>query len=256
MRPSESPVHEGRQMISTNANAATIGSSRIARSGFIHRQLSGIPVSATCVAGLVDLIEFELFYDYNCPFVYRTAEMLESVRESRERQVEVAWRYFSLSQVNSRQDPSWTAWGAPASEPVQGRLAFAAAEAARRQGRFGDIHMALLRARHRDRQNLDDPAVVEGVAQEAGLDLDRFRIDLADPDILQTLASDHQEARSKHGVFGTPTFVFTNGAAAYVRLAQQPLNGDAVRILDEIVAIAAREPSILEIKRPVKPNLG
>jgi len=203
----------------------------------------------------VDLIEFELFYDYNCPFVYRAAEMLESVRESRERQVETAWRYFSLSQVNSRQDPSWTAWGAPASEPVQGRLAFAAAEAARRQGRFGDIHMALLRARHRDRRNLDDPAVVEEVAQQAGLDLERFRIDLADPDILQTLASDHQEARSKHGVFGTPTFVFTNGAAAYVRLAQQPLNGDAVRILDEIVAIAAREPSILEIKRPVKPTL-
>ncbi|HEX9487611.1 MAG TPA: DsbA family protein [Gemmatimonadales bacterium] len=145
--------------------------------------------------------------------------------------------------------------GAPASEPVQGRLAFAAAEAARRQGRFDDIHMALLRARHRDRQNLDDPAVVEGVAQQAGLDLDRFRIDLADPDILHTLASDHQEARTKHGVVGTPTFVFTNGAAAYVRLAQQPLNGDAVRILDEIVAIAAGEPSILEIKRPVKPTL-
>jgi predicted DsbA family dithiol-disulfide isomerase len=85
---------------------------------------------------LVDLIEFELFCDYNCPFVYRAAEMLESVRESRERQVEVAWRYFSLSQV-----------------------------------------------------------------------------------------------------------------------APQPLNGDAVRILDEIVAIAAREPAILEIKRPVKPTL-
>jgi len=107
----------------------------------------------------VDLIEFELFYDYNCPFVYRAAEMLESVRDSRERQVEIVWRYFSLSQVNSRNDPSWTAWGAPASEHVQGRLAFATAEAARRQGRFGEIHMALLRARHRDRQDLDDPAV-------------------------------------------------------------------------------------------------
>jgi predicted DsbA family dithiol-disulfide isomerase len=204
---------------------------------------------------LVDLIEFELFYDYNCPFVYRTAEMLESVRESRERQVEVAWRYFSLSQVNSRQDSSWTVWGAPATEPVQGRLAFAAAEAARRQGRFDNVHMALLRARHRDRQSLDDAAVIEKVAHESGLDVERFRSDLADPAILQTLASDHQEGRGKHGVFGTPTFVFTNGAAAYVRLAQQPLNGDAVRILDEIVAIAAGEPSILEIKRPVKPTL-
>ena len=181
--------------------------------------------------------------------------MLESVRESHERNVEVVWRYFSLSQVNSRQDPSWTVWGAPASEPVQGRLAFAAAEAARRQDRFGNIHMALLRARHRDRKNLDDPGVVEKVALESGLDLDRFRKDLADPDILNTLASDHLEARGKHGVFGTPTFVFTNGAAAYVRLAQPPQNGEAVRVLDEIVAVGAREPSILEIKRPIKPTL-
>ena len=211
-------------------------------------------MSATRVAALVDLIEFELFYDYNCPFVYRAAEMLESVRESGERQVEVAWRYFSLSQVNSRQGPSWTVWGAPASELVQGRLAFAAAEAARRQGRFGDLHMLLLRARHRDRENLDDPAVVERVARRSGLDLDRFRADLADPGILQALASDHQEGRAKHGVFGTPTLVFTNGAAAYVRLAQHPLNGEAVRVLDEIVAVAVREPSILEIKRPVKPT--
>jgi predicted DsbA family dithiol-disulfide isomerase len=204
---------------------------------------------------LVDLIEFELFYDYNCPFVYRAAEMLEAVRESGARQVEISWRYFSLSQVNSRQDPSWTVWGAPATETVQGRLAFAAAEAARRQGRFADVHMSLLRARHRDRLDLDDPAVIEKVARQAGLDLDRFRSDLADPKILRNLASDHEEARSKHGVFGTPTFVFTNGGAAYVRLAPQPLNGDAARILDEIVAIAAREPSILEIKRPVKPTL-
>src|SRR5256884_9485052 len=169
-RPSESPVHEGRQTISTNPNAAIIGRRRIARSGFNQRQLSGISVSATCVAELVDLIEFELFYDYNCPFVYRAAEMLESVRDSRERQVEIVWRYFSLSQVNSRNDPSWTAWGAPASEHVQGRLAFATAEAARRQGRFGAIHLALLRARHRDRQAPAAPPPVGKVPEQSGLD--------------------------------------------------------------------------------------
>lgn len=202
----------------------------------------------------MDLIEFELFFDYSCPFVYRVAEMLESVRESGQREVDVTWRYFSLSQVNSRQD-AWTVWEAPRSEPVQGRLAFRAAEAARRQLRFDSFHMALLRARHRDRLNVDDPKVVDRVAKDAGLDMDRFGGDLAAADILSGLARDHQEGRIRHGVFGTPTFVFTNGAAAYVRLAQQPVNGDAVRILDEIVSIAAREPDILEIKRPVRPTL-
>jgi len=65
------------------------------------------------------------------------------------------------------------------------------------------------------------------------LDLERFRIDLADPDILQRLATDHQEARRKHGVFGTPTFVFTNGAAASgVKLHGCPLRPVGACLLD------------------------
>ena len=211
-------------------------------------------MSATRVAALVGLIAFELFYDYTCPFVYRSAEMLEAVRVSKARELDVNWRYFSLSQVNSRQE-GWTAWNASESEAVPGRTAFRAAEAARRQGRFDTFHMALLRARHRDRLNIDDPNVVEGVAAASGLELEQFRQDIADPASLRALARDHQEARTRHGVFGTPTFVFADGAAAYVRLAQQPVNGDAVRILDEIVGIAAGEPDILEIKRPVRPKL-
>ena len=224
-------------------------------SGFIQRQLSGISVSDICVAGLVeaDVIEFELFYDYLCPFVYRSAEMLDSIRDSNERRVDVSWRYFSLSQVNSRQE-SWTVWDAPESELVKGRLAFKAAEAARRQQRFDRFHMALLRARHRDRVNIDNPHEIEKVAAASGLDLERFREDVASRDILHALARDHEEARRRYGVFGTPTFVFPNGGAAYVRLAEQPVDGDAARIFDEIVNIASREPSILEIKRPTRPE--
>lgn len=201
----------------------------------------------------MDLIAFELYYDYLCPFVYRAAEMLDSVREKGGREVEVRWRYFSLSQVNSRED-SWTVWDAPMAELVKGRLAFAAAEAARRQSRFDTFHMALLRARHRDRLNIDDPKVVEKVAADSGLDMERFRADLAAPDILQALARDHEEGRTRHGVFGTPTFVFTDDAAAYVRLSGEPFDGDALHVLDEIVSIAEREPAILEIKRPVRPS--
>ncbi len=179
--------------------------------------------------------------------------MLDAVRGSKERELDVTWRYFSLSQVNSRQE-GWTAWNADDSEPVPGRLAFRAAEAARMQDRFYPFHMALLRARHRDRLNIDDPNVVDGVAAASGLKLEQFRRDIADPASLQALARDHQEARTQHGVFGTPTYVFPSGEAAYVRLARQPVNGEAVRILDEIVGIAAGEPSILEIKRPVRPK--
>ncbi|MGA7911454.1 MAG: DsbA family protein [Candidatus Dormiibacterota bacterium] len=198
------------------------------------------------------LIGFEIFYDYLCPYVYRASVLMESVVAAG-RELEIGWRYFSLSQVNSK-DEGWTVWDAPESERVRGRLAFKAAEAARRQGRFESLHMPLLRARHRDRLDIDQVDVVERVAEESGLDLERFRKDIADPTILEPLARDHREAVARHGVFGTPTFVFRDGASAYVRLSEAVDGPRAEELFDRIVAVAADEPRILELKRPTAPS--
>lgn len=196
-------------------------------------------------------ITFDVFFDYQCPFVYRVAGLLDAVRRSG-REIEVRWRYFSLTQVNSKND-GWTVWDAPRSEKVRGRLAFQAAEAARKQGRFEDLHLPLLLARHRDGLDTDQPEVVDEVAAGAGLDMDLFRHDIADPAALEGLATDHSQAVTKHGVFGTPTFVFADGASAYVRLSEA-VNGDgAVQVFDRLLAVAAAEPRILEIKRPRRP---
>ncbi|HKB18222.1 MAG TPA: DsbA family protein [Candidatus Dormibacteraeota bacterium] len=197
-------------------------------------------------------IAFDVFFDYQCPFVYRAAGLIDAVRRSGRRDIDVRWRYFSLTQVNSKDD-GWTVWGASASDNVRGRLAFGAAEAARRQGRFADLHQPLLVARHRDRLDLDQVAVVEQVAAESGLDVERFRRDLADPRIYDALARDHSEAVSELGVFGTPTLVFADGASAYVRLSE-PVEGEgAVEVFDRLLSVAASEPRILEIKRPRRP---
>jgi predicted DsbA family dithiol-disulfide isomerase len=196
---------------------------------------------------------FDVYYDYLCPFVYRTSILLQNVEDSGERPLEVRWRYFSLTQINSK-DAGWTVWDAPEAEHVRGRLAFKAAEAARRQDAFENFHMRLLGARHRDRADIDDVSVLERVAEDSGLDLDRFRRDVADPSILAALASDHQGAVAEHGVFGTPTFVFPAGASAYVRLSEAPELADSVAIFDRLVSIVAGEPRILEIKRPARPS--
>lgn len=199
------------------------------------------------------LEKFDVFFDYFCPFVYRASVLLGNVRDSGERMMEVRWRYFSLAQINSKDD-GWTIWGAPESEHARGRLAFKAAEAARRQDGFEDFHNRLLRARHVDRLEIDDVGVVERVADEAGLDLDRFRNDVADPEILAALERDHRVAVAEHGIFGTPTFLFPGGQAAYVRLSEAPEAADSLGLFDRLVSIAAEEPRILEIKRPLKPS--
>jgi predicted DsbA family dithiol-disulfide isomerase len=199
-------------------------------------------------------MQLDLFYDYNCPFVYRAAKMLQAVSATGERNVRVNWRFFSLAQVNHRADPpdEWTVWDAPESEPVKGRLAFKAAEAARRQGRFDALHAELLDARHRDRLDIENPEVVMQVAERAGLDVERFRRDLADPTILHRLERDHTEARDTHGVFGTPTLVFPHGAA-YLRLARVLDGADALRVFDAVAGTIDLEPEVLEIKRPIRP---
>ena len=206
----------------------------------------------------MEVIELDVYFDYNCPFVYRTARMLEAVDGSGKRTLKTNWRFFSLSQVNHRsddRDDAWAVWAAPDSEPVKGRLAFKAAEAARRQDRFDAFHDALLDARHRDRLDIENPEVVEGVAAAAGLGLERYRRDIVDPGILDRLQRDHTEARDVHGVFGTPTLVFPGGAA-YLRLARVLDGSDALRVFDSVVATIAREPEILEVKRPVRPAAG
>lgn len=197
------------------------------------------------------VISCDVFFDYLCPFVYRMAVLLDEVRATGQRPLNVTWRYFSLTQVNAKEE-GWTVWDAPASASVRGRLAFHAAEAARRQGRFDALHMPVLRARHRDRLDLDSRAVIERVAEDAGIDMERFRKDLDDRSLLEALARDHREATGEFGVFGTPTLVFGGGAAAYVRLSEEVDRAVAIQVFDRIYGVAQQEPRILEIKRPVK----
>jgi predicted DsbA family dithiol-disulfide isomerase len=167
------------------------------------------------------------------------------------RDFEVDWRYFSLTQVNNKEE-GWTVWGATASE--RGQLAFKAAEAARRQGAFDRLHMPLLEARHVHQRKLEEREVVREVAAEAGLDMQRFERDLEASDILEPLARDHQAAVSEHAVFGTPTFVFPDGASAYVRVRPAPEGKDALDLFDELTSTIESRPYVLEIKRPAKPD--
>ena len=116
------------------------------------------------------------------------------------------------------------------------------------------MHWGLLRARHEEKQELDDRAVVDRVAAEAGVDAERWAADMADPELVAALARDHEEATSRLGVFGTPTLVLEGGGAAYVRVLPAPEGRAAVALYDQLVQIVGEEPYLTEIKRPKAPE--
>jgi predicted DsbA family dithiol-disulfide isomerase len=161
-----------------------------------------------------------------------------------------------LEQVNSAEGPDWKLWEQPDSHRSRGRVAFQAAVAARLQGEdaFDRFHFGLLRAKHEEGQDHGHPATLRAVAEAAGLDLDRFERDRTDRAHLPRIGEDYTEGRERHGVFGTPTFVFSNGGAAYLKLRPAPPPDDALPLFQEFVRSVRDRPNLIEIKRPVKPS--
>ena len=123
---------------------------------------------------------------------------LDQVKKEYGDNLQINWRHFSLQQINSRQDADWKVWSELGLREASSLLSSVAAEAAKRQGNseaFDRFHLALLTARHagdRTPLNQDEPLIK--LAEEAGLDVERFKNDLDDPALIQAVAEDHEEA--------------------------------------------------------------
>ena len=94
---------------------------------------------------------------------------------------------------------------------------------------------------------------MEAVAKEAGLDVDQFRKDVEDKALLANIATDFESARPM-GVFGTPTFVFENGSAFFMRIKAPDDPAEAERIFDAVYAVYVGGSAVDEIKRPHPPQ--
>lgn len=179
------------------------------------------------------------------------------MRERLGDRLKVRWRFFPLEQVNSVEGPEWQLWEQPDSHRSRGRPAFQAAIAARNQGAaaFDRFHLALLCARHEQNQDHWKRNTLLAAAKEADLDLERFEREMTDRSQLATIGEDYTEARDVHGVFGTPTFVFPNGASGYIKMLPPAPSDEALPIFEEFVRTIRDRPYISEIKRPTKPSM-
>ena len=168
----------------------------------------------------------------------------------------INWKYFSLEQVNSQQGAQWKIWEQPEDYPSRGLRAFWAAEATRRQGEaaFSCFHIALLRARHEQRRDIADMNTLIEVAESADLEMTQFQKDLSDRQLLAKLAEDHTFAVETLGVFGTPTLVFPERQAIFLKMSPLPSPEECLSVFTELRQLAERRQYIQEVKRPQRPK--
>lgn len=151
-----------------------------------HRQ-EGDPLARGRVDAPVVLIEWA---DFQCPFCGKYARETEPtlMREYVDRGVlRIEWRDFPYFGEQSVQ-------------------AAKAARAAGRQGKFWQFHKAVYALELPPRSGRLTDERLGVIAEQIGLDMTRFRSDMADPDLADAVEADFAEAQQL-GISGTPTFL-------------------------------------------------
>ncbi len=128
--------------------------------------------------GRVTLIEFA---DYECPHCKRFQPVLRQVLDEFPNDVKLYFKHYPLPQHSNA------------------RLAAEGAVAAQKQGKFWQYQDKLW-----EHQDDLSPAEIEKVAKETGLDLAKFRKDLASDAVKAKVSKDHDEGAAI-GLQATPT---------------------------------------------------
>jgi protein-disulfide isomerase len=124
------------------------------------------------------------FFDYKCPYCKAANDWLFKQADNRNGQVRVIFKEFPILSEDS--------------------IAMARAGlAANRQGKYRDMHIALIKGGD------TSAAGIEKTARSVGLNMERWKRDIADPKIEEMIQRVHREA-AEAGIEATPGF-FING---------------------------------------------
>lgn len=127
-----------------------------------------------------------VFSDYQCPYCSRLAKTLQEVLDKYPEDAKLVFKNYPLSIHKSAKE------------------AALAALAAKKQEKFWEVHDLLF-----ENYKTLSSEKIEEIAQEAGLDPEKFAEDMKAPELEKLIDKDVKEARTA-GVRGTPT-VFING---------------------------------------------
>jgi protein-disulfide isomerase len=132
-------------------------------------------------------VVLEEYGDYQCPPCGQLYPELKQIEHEYGNQVQIVFHHFPLTKMHKN-----------------AMAAAHAAEAARNQNKFWDMHDRLYR-NQKEWAELDDPrAIFISYARQLGLNIDRFTQDMESNQIDQRISADIQRGTSL-GVTGTPT---------------------------------------------------
>ena len=161
-------------------------------------------------------LTFVLFSDFQCPFCARVEPIVKQVEQTYPGAVRVVWKHQPL----------------PASMHPQARPAAEAAEAAREQGKFWEMHDRLFAS-----QRTLGAELYTAAAREIGLDLARFERAVAGHAGSARIDEDQKQAQAV-GATATPTF-FVNCRrieGAYPFDSIKPILEEEVKKADALLA--------------------
>ena len=143
----------------------------------------------------IQLVEF---FDYNCGYCKRSASFIEKIKQSKGENINVIYKEYPVL-----------------SGPTGiSALASRAALAAKLQGHYLDMHRKLMIQR-----GLNEKRIFE-IARELNLDMERFQLDISDPDIIAQISDN----RSLEGLIpelqGTPFFIINSDFVPNADLSQ------------------------------------
>ena len=179
-------------------------------------------VNESAPNGVVEILEFS---DFQCPFCSRVNPTLKELKTTYGDKLKVVFLHQPLPFHK------------------EAKPAAIAAEAARKQGKFWEMHDKIFA-----NQQALTAADFEKHATEIGLNLEQFKKDVADP-ALGTIVDQHQAIANAVQATGTPAF-FINGKNLR---GAQPVE-EFKKIIDEEVAAAGTNKGDAYIKQRLQAN--
>ena len=155
--------------------------------------------------------------------------------------------------MNSKEGEDWKAWEQGEDYVSRGLWPLRGGIAARQQGTsaHNNYMEKILHAKHVERKDVRTRESIIAIAVSADLDTNQFTSILDNHETLAQIGIDHENALT-HGVFGTPTFVFEDGTAAFLKMFTPP-EDESLSAFKDFMSIASRRKYFGELKRPQPP---